>query len=87
MDDLQFPGINLNGADATDLARQYYEAAKAVEHAADLQARIVHGRDYQTLSPEAYQKALDQMVERQKKLIEVYNDLRMLADYCIGEAR
>ena len=84
---LQYPQINLNGTDALDLARQYFDAAKAVERAANLQANILHGRDYQTLPHEAYMRAKNDMLDRQKKLIEVYNDLMRIGENCVSQER
>lgn len=88
MDDLQFPTINLNGTNPHCLAREYYEAAEAVELAHKRMQSIVHGRDYQHEGGLAeYKLAVEQMQERSKRLIEVYNDLTRLGDFCIQEAR
>jgi len=84
---VQYPQININGATAMDLAQQYDTAARAVEHAAELVGRLVHGRDYQTLSPDLYQNAVRENTERVKTLIAVYNDLMEIAHYCAGEVR
>ena len=83
----QFPVINLNGADAMDLARQYHEAAIALESAVNLMGGIVHGRDYQTAPEGAYVTARAEMVERIKPLIDAYNELKMLAESCAEQAR
>lgn len=80
------PNINLNGSDGMELARQYYEAAQAVENAANLMGRLVHGRDYQGSPDGAYERAYEQMVERLKPMISAYNDLKAIAEHCVEEA-
>jgi hypothetical protein len=79
----QVPLINLNGSDAMELARQYHEAAIALQNAVNLMGGIVHGRDYPL---GGYQTAQDEMVERIKPVIDAYNDLTQLARACAEQA-
>lgn len=84
---LQFPNINLNGAEGMDLATQYHEAAQAIEVAVNLMGRIVHGRDYQGLLDGSYTCAREQMMNRIKPMIEAFNDLNQIAQHCAENAR
>lgn len=84
-EEMVFPTINLNGSRPIVLAREYHEAARAVEEAHKRMQHLVHGREYQHEGGLAsYKLAVEQMQERSKKLIEVYNDLVQIADYCMG---
>ena len=82
---LQYPQINLNGADGLDLARQYAEAAQAVENAVEKMGRLVHGRDYQTAGVDAYRNAVEQMRDRIRPMVAIYNDLRDIAENCVDQ--
>jgi hypothetical protein len=84
---MQLPQINLNGTDGMDLALAYNQAYVALEKAITLMNIPFHGRDYQTLPPEAYQTARREMTERTKAMIAVANDLREIATYCAENAR
>lgn len=84
---MELPNINLNGADGMDLARQYHETAKAVEHAVNLMGYLVHGRDYQGSPEGAFERAREEMLDRIKPMISAYNDLNQIAEYCAESAR
>jgi hypothetical protein len=84
---MQLPEINLNGTDGMDLAQAYNQAYVALERAITLMNAPLHGRDYQTLPPEAYQTARREMTERTKAMITVANDLREIVTHCADNAR
>lgn len=76
----QFPQINLNGTDGGDLADEYMRAINAVTDAIQtVQAVTVHGRDYQTLGPEAYPAAHLEHVSRLARLLTVRDELTAIA--------
>lgn len=84
---MQLPQINLNGSNGMDLALQYNEACAALEKAITLMNAPLHGRDYQTLPPEAFATARQEMTERTKAMIAIYNDLMEIAHHCMENAR
>ena len=79
---MELPNINLNGADGMDLARQYHEAAKAIEDAVGKMGHLVHGRDYQGAPDGSYSRAREEMLDRIKPMISAYNDLRQISMHC-----
>jgi hypothetical protein len=82
---MQFPQINLNGADAQSLAEQYHMAALAVEAALRSTYGIVHGRDYQTLPKGHLIRAIREMESRQELLRKVAEDFHLLTEHCMSD--
>lgn len=84
---MQKPQINLNGSDGMDLARQYHEAALALENAMRLMSPLVHGRDWQTLPESSFILARKEMADAIKVLDGVRADLEEVARSCAEQAR
>lgn len=78
--ELVVPVVHLNGTDKGDLLRhldQTYRAITDVFRA--LEGAAPHGRDYYPQGPEAFEVARAQHEARAKKLIEVMDEIALLA--------
>lgn len=81
---LTFPHINRNGTSARMLARDYSDAALAVERAIEKLSEVeFHSRDYMQQPDGAaiWKQAVEEHTARGAKLRSVAAELRALAEY------
>lgn len=78
-ENLIVPQTNLNGTSKKELLAQYADAVRSVRAAYEA-LRLVwpHGRDYQTMNPEAHPNAARQHDDRLQRLASVLNELEAL---------
>lgn len=80
------PSIHLNGTSGERLAMYYEQAAEAVFRAQEaLMLACPNGRDYYPQGEDAYSDAHAEHNARQKKLLEVYDELEALASHVRNE--
>ena len=77
---MQFPKINMNGTDGSNLLQQYLTALSSVQSAIHaVRAIEVHGRDYQTINSDAASVAMHEHRVRLGKLDGIRDDLERIA--------
>lgn len=79
--ELQVPTVHLNGTGKRGLTEPLLDAYRAVREAcAALNQTAPHARDYYVQEdPQAYEKAREQYEARGRKLVEVMDELMVLA--------
>lgn len=81
---MQLPCININGTDRDDLLKDYLAATLALDKAVEaLGAVWPHGRDYQTLSVGAHQRAAEEHAARLVNLRTIRAEIETIAEHLV----
>ncbi len=85
---IQAPQININGTDKESLLKQYTTAYMSAAHAVDmLRLCAPHGRDYQTLSDEHFERAKKQHTDRMLAAKKLANELLDVCEQIQAQGR